>query len=199
MVNVLDDGDPNSSVNLLYKAQDGDAVALNDLLARYLPRLRRWASGRLSSSLRSSRNTQDIVQDAVLKALPHLGRFEIRNEGSLMAYLRQAVRNRILDLHRQHVRRPMRDELPEEVPAHEATPLSEAIGTEAEERYERALELLSADDRAAVVLKVEFGLSHAEIAERLKKPSVAATRMAVSRAIARLAAHMAQLKGSASS
>ena len=37
----------DSSVDLLLKAQAGDNEALDRLLARYLPRLRRWASGRL--------------------------------------------------------------------------------------------------------------------------------------------------------
>jgi len=37
----------DSSVGLLVKAQSGDNDALNRLLARYLPRLGRLASGRL--------------------------------------------------------------------------------------------------------------------------------------------------------
>jgi len=39
--------DADSSGGLLVKAQSGDNDALNWLLARYLPRPGRWASGRL--------------------------------------------------------------------------------------------------------------------------------------------------------
>ena len=45
--------DPESSIDLLLKAQSGDAQALNALLERYLPRLQRWASGRMPSGIRS--------------------------------------------------------------------------------------------------------------------------------------------------
>jgi RNA polymerase sigma-70 factor (ECF subfamily) len=76
-----------TSVELLIKAQGGDGDALDRLLARYMPRLRRWASGRLPSSARSMVDTSDLVQDAVIQALPHLSTLEIRTDGALDAYL----------------------------------------------------------------------------------------------------------------
>src|SRR6185436_9778066 len=102
----------DSSVELLLKAQSGDAEALEWLLARYLPRLQRWASGRLPSALRTMLDTGDLVQDAVINALRHLDTLEIRTEGALQAYLRRAVNNRIVDLYRRAARRPSREELP---------------------------------------------------------------------------------------
>ena len=45
--------DPERSVDLLRRAQAGDEQARDELLARYLPRLERWASGRLPLSVRS--------------------------------------------------------------------------------------------------------------------------------------------------
>lgn len=190
MLELAADEDANASVNLFKRAQDGDEDALNDLLARYLPRLRRWARGRLPSALRSIHSTEDVVQDAVMKALKHLDHIVIRSEGALLAYLRQAARNQIIDLHRRRVRRPARGSWPEDCPSLEQSPLARAIGTEAEARYERALEKLSDRDRQVVILKVEFDLSFQEIATALGLPSVAAARMAVSRGIARLAQHM---------
>jgi RNA polymerase sigma-70 factor (ECF subfamily) len=38
---------PETSLSLLERAREGDADALNALIARYLPRLQRWAHGRL--------------------------------------------------------------------------------------------------------------------------------------------------------
>jgi len=58
------------------------------------------------------------------------------------------------------------------------------------ESYERALATLSAADQEAIVLRVELGLDFEEIASQLGKPSTDAARMAVSRAIARLANEM---------
>jgi DNA-directed RNA polymerase specialized sigma24 family protein len=39
--------DPESSFELIQRAQAGDESAVDRLLARYRPRLQRWASGRL--------------------------------------------------------------------------------------------------------------------------------------------------------
>jgi RNA polymerase sigma-70 factor (ECF subfamily) len=179
-----------SSVELLERAQSGDDAALNSLLARYLPRLTRWASGRLPAGMRTMLDTSDLVQDAIINALRHLGTLEIRNEGSLQAYLRRAVNNRIIDLYRRGTRRPKRDELTDDAVSPDASPLEAAIGAEAIDTYERALEALSESDREAVVLRVELGFDFREIAQQLGKPSVDAARMAVTRALARLADQM---------
>ena len=187
---VMTDVRADSSVELLVKAQSGDGEALNGLLARYLPRLKRWASGRLPSGMRTMLDTNDLVQDAVINALRNLDTLEIRNEGTLQAYLRRAVNNRIIDLYRRAGRRPTRQEMPEDAASPAASPLEAAIGAEAVESYERALATLSAADQEAIVLRVELGLDFEEIASQLGKPSTDAARMAVSRAIARLANEM---------
>jgi RNA polymerase sigma-70 factor (ECF subfamily) len=180
----------DSSVDLLLKAQSGDDEALNRLLARYLPRLKRWASGRLPSGLRTMLDTGDLVQDAVINSLRHLNTLEIRTEGALQAYLRRAVNNRITDLYRRAGRRQTRGEMPEEIVAAGTSPLEAAIGAEALENYERALASLNDAERQAIVLRVELGLNFEEMATQLGKPSADAARMAVTRAITRLAAEM---------
>ena len=179
--------DADSSVELLVRAQSGDAAALNGLLARYLPRLTRWASGRLPAGMRTMLDTNDLVQDAIINALRNLNSLEIRSEGTLQAYLRRAVHNRIIDLYRRAGRRPVREEMPEDAPSLQTSPLEAAIGAEAVEAYERALATLADADREAIVLRVELGFGYEEIAAQLGKPSIDAARMAVSRAIARLA------------
>ena len=47
------------------------------------------------------------------------------------------------------------------------------------------------EEREAIIARIELGLSHAEVAEALGKPSAAAAHMAVSRALIRLAREMA--------
>ena len=180
----------DSSVDLLLKAQSGDEDALNRLLARYLPRLQRWASGRLPWALRTMLDTGDLVQDAIIHALPHLDKLEIRTERAFQFYLQQAVKNRIIDLHKRARRRPLREEIPEHAPAAGGSPEEMAIGAEALERYERALASLKKEESQAIVLRVELGLGYEEVAIQLGKPSSDAARMAVTRAIVRLADKM---------
>jgi RNA polymerase sigma factor (sigma-70 family) len=180
----------DSSVELLRKAQSGDGEALNGLLIRYLPRLKRWASGRLPAGMRTMLDTNDLVQDAIINSLRNLDSLEIRTEGTLQAYLRRAVNNRIIDLYRRAARRPTREELPDDAESLATSPLEAAIGAEALESYERALAALSDGDREAIVLRVELGFDFEEIATQLGKPSADAARMAVSRAITRLADEM---------
>lgn len=182
----------DSSVDLLLKAQSGDEESLNRLLARYLPRLRRWASGRLPWALRTMLDTGDLVQDAVVNALPHLNRLEIRTEHAFQFYLQRAVKNRIIDLHKRAGRRPVREELPEDAQAPDNSPEVKAIQAEALERYERALASLKNEESQALVLRVELGFDYQEIATQLGKPSADAARMAVTRAMVRLADKMGQ-------
>lgn len=182
----------DSSVDLLLKAQSGDEEALNRLLARYMPRLRRWASGRLPWALRTMLDTGDLVQDAVVNALPHLNKLEIRTEHAFQFYLQRAVKNRIIDLHKRARRRPLREEIPEDVQAPGCSPHDAAVGAEALERYERALATLKNEESQALVLRVELGLDYQEIAAQLGKPSADAARMAVTRAMVRLADKMGQ-------
>lgn len=186
----VDELSSESSIDLVVKARAGDEDALNRLLERYLPRLRRWASARMPSSGRTMLETGDIVQEAVARALRHLDTFEVRHEGALYAYFRQAVHNRIIDYVRSRQRRPGRDELPENVLSNKTSPMDAAIGEEARARYEAALGRLSEHDRQVVILRVEGGQDYAAIAEAMQKPTAAAARMACTRAIAKLAQEM---------
>ena len=179
-----------SSLTLLELAQSGDRVALDDLIARYLPRMQRWASGRLPRWARDVADTQDLVQETVLQVVRKLDTFEVRGEGALQAYLRQAILNRIREELRRANRRPSRSELDSRAPDDGRSPLDEAIGQETVERYERALATLRPEDREAVVARIELGCTNREIAELLGKPSANAARMAVERAIVRLARAM---------
>src|SRR5512138_714268 len=86
-----------STSRLLARARDGDTRALDTLFARYLPPLRRWASGRLPRWARDISDTHDLVQETLLHTFRTVRGFEPRHEGALQAYLRRAVMNRIRD------------------------------------------------------------------------------------------------------
>ena len=180
-------GPTDSTLSLLTRARDGDSQALEDLLTRYLPVLTRWATGRLPVSARDLVDTSDLVQETLVATFKKLKGFEHRGEGALYAYLRQAVLNRIRDELRKARRRPERTDLDEGQADEGLSPLEAAIGREAVERYEAALERLSVSERDLIVARVELGLTYGEMADVLGKSSPDAARMAVGRALVRLA------------
>jgi RNA polymerase sigma-70 factor (ECF subfamily) len=184
--------DAESSLALLARARIGDSDALDVLCARYLPRLQRWAHGRLPSWARGALDTHDIVQDTLAQVIQRIQTFEPRHDAAFQAYVRQALLNRIRDEIRRVHRRPAADPLDSARPSPEPSPLEEAIGQEALERYEAALQRLRPEDREAIIVRIEMGLSYNEAAEALGKPSVAAAHMAVSRALVRLAQEMSR-------
>jgi RNA polymerase sigma-70 factor, ECF subfamily len=179
-----------ATMSLLERARGGDNAALEALIGRFLPRLQRWASGRLPTWARDLRETQDLVQETVVQAFKRIETFEVRGDGALHAYLRQALVNRIRSEIRRVQRKPEESALSAEPESGEPSPLEQAIGREALQRYEAALGRLRPADREAIVARVELGLSNEELAETLGKPSANAARMAVERALYRLALEM---------
>jgi RNA polymerase sigma-70 factor (ECF subfamily) len=182
----------DTTFELVERAKAGDSDALNHLFERYLPALRRWASGRLPRWTRDLMDTDDVVQETVVRAVKRLDRFETRHEGALQAYLRQAVVNRIRDEVRRAKRAPASEILDDNAPDAGASPLESAIGVEALARYEAALARLRPEEREAIVARVEMDGSYTDVARALGKPSADAARMAVSRALLRLAQEMSR-------
>ena len=180
-----------STFRLVRRAQTGDQGALDQLFDRHLKPLERWARGRLPQWARDLADTDDVIQDTLLQTFKRIDDFEHRGVGALQAYLRQAVLNRIRDELRRKGRQPPMSALNEEDAAAIQSPLELAIGREGLEAYERALEQLRPEEREAIIARIEMGLSHAEVAEALGKPTVAAAHMAVSRALVHLAEEMA--------
>ena len=177
------------TIELVVRARAGDRPAMEALLERCLPPLKRWAHGRLPAGMRGSLDTHDLVQDTLMQVIQRLHAFEPRHDGALQGYMHQALRNRLLDEIRRAGRRPS-EPLDSAQPTKESSPLEILIGVTALERYEAALKRLRPEDREAIVVRVEMGCAYSEVAELLGKPSIAAAHMAVSRALARLAKEM---------
>jgi len=182
--------DLDSTFELLDRARRGDQEALERLFARHLKPLQRFASGRLPRWARDLADTDDLVQDTLLRTFKRMEGFEPRGAGALQAYLRQSVMNRLRDELRRKGRQPDATGLEGvEIDAGES-PLEEAIGREAVECYERALERLRTEEREAIIARVEMGMSYEELAEALGKPTPDAARKAAQRALVRLAEEM---------
>jgi RNA polymerase sigma-70 factor, ECF subfamily len=190
-----DGWEEESTATLLGRARSGSLEARDLLVRRYFALLRRWAHGRLPVRARDLISTDDLVQETLVKALRQLDSFEPRREGAFLAYLRRILMNRLRDELRRVSRRPERGALPEEITDERPSPLEQAIGTEAFKRYERAMAALSEEEREAVMLRIEMGFSHRELAEALAKPTENAARMFVTRALIRLAKAMDEQPG----
>ena len=179
-----------ATVELLNRIKHGDEAALDQLLARLIPALRRWARGRMPAGARGMLETADLVQDAVINAMRRLDAFEARHQGALQAYLRKAVMNQIRDIARHLRRMPNRTDLPDQLADERTSPLDQAIGHENLARYEAAMQRLPPPDREAIIGRIELQHSYDELAIILNKPSADAARMSVTRAIKRLAEEM---------
>ena len=178
------------TIELVLRAQAGDRSAVEALLERCLPPLRRWAHGRLPAIARGSLDTGDLCQEAALHTLRRLDTFEPRHVGAMQGDLRQSVINRIRDEVRRVSRQPPPIELPDDLPSDRTSPLEVAIQGEAYGRYREALARLAPRDREMIVARIEVQWSLSEIAHRFGL-SVDAARMAVSRAMRRLTRDLA--------
>ena len=174
------------TIELVVKAREGNREAVEALLQRCLPQLKRWAHGRLPAAARGSLDTGDLVQETVLHVLRRLDTFEPRHVGAMQGYLRMSVINRIRDEVRKIGRQPPPSELPEDLLSDVTSPLEAAVQTEAYEHYRQALTELSSRDRELIVARVEAQWSLAEIAQRFGIRTTDAARMAVSRALRKL-------------
>jgi RNA polymerase sigma factor (sigma-70 family) len=180
---------PSSTAGLVARARLGDSGALGQLIGRYLPWLRRWAHGRLSRAARAAADTADVVQDALLHTIGRLNAFESRSRGALGRYLRVAVQNRIRDEHRRVSRRgtslPVDEALADAAPS----PFDRAAALERHARYREALARLDQSDQELIVGHVELDYSHEQLGCMTGRTPNAA-RMALQRAVARLAANI---------
>jgi RNA polymerase sigma factor (sigma-70 family) len=175
-----------TTASLLEYARQGDTRACDVLFARCLPALRRWARGRVPAGARHLLQTDDLVQDAAHGVLRHLDTFQSRHPGALLAYLREAVLNRIRTEVRRMATRPTAVDLDEDVTDGGPSPLELAMGRDDLAHYEAALARLRPLYQEAIIARIEMQSSYEEIAQALGKPNANAARSLVVRALYKL-------------
>ena len=184
---------------LVRSAKAGDRQALEDLFARYLPRVRQIVALRLGERQRRFIEAEDIVQEAFLKALQGLERFEHRSEGSFRNWLARCVECEIVDSVRRLKARKRgggkvrlfgdfcTESLFSSVFAgREPTPSKVAEAREAEERIEEAILELPEHYREVIILRQLCEMSYAEVASLMGFVQEETARKACSRAIQKL-------------
>lgn len=184
-------GTGSTSLRLLLRARTGDRDALDQLFERLVPSLKRWAKGRLPRWARDGVDTGDMVQDALANTLRRLPEFAPRRQKALQAYLREAIRNRIRDELRRHDRRAPRVGIEAVELVAPGSPLDESIERDKLARYQDGLTRLPDQDRELIVARLELGYTYAQMALATGRPSEDAARMALRRALVKLAEEMA--------
>ncbi|MCA8976823.1 MAG: sigma-70 family RNA polymerase sigma factor [Planctomycetes bacterium] len=177
---------------MIARAQAGERSAQDELFRRHLPGVLAWVRLKRRPLVAQRESSMDIVQTVFRLALLDLGRFEYRGTNSFRNWLLEYTKNRLRDRARYHgaVRRgPDRevDAALSQFHAAIATPSQAVASKKGIEAFERAFERLSEADREIILLARVEDLGHAAIAAR-RGISEAASKKALSRAVARLAA-----------
>jgi RNA polymerase sigma-70 factor (ECF subfamily) len=185
--------DLGSTLDLVQRARTGDQAAWEVLVARYQGQLKRFARSRLARQTHRLTDTDDVVQDVTVSVFRRLHRIELRFPGALLAYLRRSVSNRVADEHRRASRQGLTASLNDDLPDRQQSPLDVTLDKDKVRVYRAALLTLTAEDRVAIVMRLESGAAYDAIAARLGKPTPNAARVAVARAMFKLAKAMGPL------
>ncbi len=94
--------DASQTIELLDRAGQGDAAAVNGLLDRHRTALRRMIELRLDRQLQRRVDASDVVQDVLVEANRRLSEYLATRKLPFHLWLRQMARDRIIDAHRRH-------------------------------------------------------------------------------------------------
>lgn len=165
---------------LLHEARTGDETALGQLMEDCRPYLLLVANEEFPEQLQAKLNPSDLVQETFLKAHRRFPSFRGTSERELRAWLRQILRNNIVDRardYRSSSKRAVGKEvalqdapLAELLPAMTSeaeTPSEELMRQEWREKLHRALSQLPEDSRQVIQWRNYELLTFTEIGERL--------------------------------
>ena len=166
-------------------AQGGDRFALDQLLRRHYDRIHavcRRVAG-------STRDADDACQEALIKIVRSLPRFDGRSSFGTWAY--RIATNASLDELRKRERRPALHAVDEEHRPEVVDPRADGFAERFPDRLvlDDALDQIPEDLRVAVVLRDVADLDYAEIAETLDLP-IGTVKSRISRGRAALAAQL---------
>lgn len=188
---VGESSDPQVTQLLLDRVRQGDADAVEGLLARHRDAIRRLIAARMDRVVQSRVDASDIVQDVMIEANRRLSDYLENPAMPFRLWLRHMARDRLIDAHRRHRVAASRS-VDREVSIHETgpndgvapavadamvdrelTPAAAATWEELQRRFAAAVEQLEEGDRQIVLLRHFEHLSTAEAADvlGLSKPA----------------------------
>ena len=202
--------EPCETERLLAEARDGDASAVEQLLQRHRPALRRLIDLRLDRALVRRVDASDIVQDVLIDANRRLAAYLDDPTMPFHLWLRHLARDRMIDAHRRHrqaARRSVDREQPlspwhraghstldlaAQLSDNQRTPAAAALWEELQRRFQGALEQMGEQDRKILIMRHFEQLSNQETARALQVTGASAG-MRYLRAIRRLRSILSEL------
>jgi RNA polymerase sigma-70 factor (ECF subfamily) len=182
---VQDATDPVDLDELVNRAVNGDAAALERVLGRIHPVIVRYCRSRMSAGHRSLASADDVAQEvcmAVLTALP-----TFRHEGKpFLAFVYGICAHKVADAHRVAARsrsHPVAD-VPD-APCTDRGPEQRAVASSTAQVVDDLLGTLPETQQEILRLRVVVGLSAEETAEALGM-TAGAVRVSQHRALAKL-------------
>ncbi len=183
--------------SLVERAKAGDALALNDLFARYHQTMVEVARRKIGPKLRLKEDPDDLAQTTFREATRDFSRYEYQGQGSLLRWLVQILQNKIRDkaefyaagkrdVTREH---SANDDAGSAAFDLSSPDLSVTQVVQRGEDYEllrEALQELSPEHRLAITLVFFQGLSLREAGERMGGKTEDAVRMMLRRAEGKL-------------
>jgi RNA polymerase sigma-70 factor, ECF subfamily len=153
-----------SDLALAAKAKTGDTAALHALVERHSPRVNRLA-GQLMSDLEDAR---DAAQESLVKLCTKIRQF--RGDSQFATWLHRLVVNTCLDHARKRVRSTEPLVSDQRAAGEDSDPTRLVLLSDLRRDLAEGLSRLSADQRAAVVLRDALDLSYEEVARRASIP-----------------------------
>jgi RNA polymerase sigma-70 factor (ECF subfamily) len=165
---------------LLARFAQGDQAVLGQLLERHRPRLRQMIALRLDRRLQARLDPSDVLQETLAEAAQRMVDYARDRPLPFYPWLRQLAWERLVQLHRRHVRAgkrsvrreqadlPLSDEsvlaLADRLASRGSSPSDRLQRSEQRRRVQAILEQLAGSDREILVLRYLEHLSTQELA-----------------------------------
>lgn len=184
---------PTDTQELLAQAKEGDADAVEQLLAKHRDAVRRMIDLRLDPAIVQRLDASDVVQEVLIEANRRLKDYLQKPTMPFHLWLRHIAKDHIIDAHRRHhqaQKRGVHREQPMHRPAwsdrssldlagqlldQDLTPASAAIQEEMQRRLREAIEQLEEDDREIILMRHYEMLANQEVADALGLTEAAAS------------------------
>lgn len=176
------------TLELIARARDGDQVAVGELVARYRDYLCNLARKQLDSDVKSRVDPSDVVQQSCLEFHRDFHTFRGTEEGELIAWLKQILRNNVANTIRRHVHAEKRSvekersladsagsgcSIGQQIEAEQSSPSERARRNEAWEQLERMLRELPDDQGEAIRLRHVKGWTLERLAAHFDRSEMA--------------------------
>ena len=180
----------DATLDLVVRAQEGERLAFDQLLARYSDRLLTRVRLMMGDEARERAESADFLQELFVEVIEGFKRVSLKDEREFVRWATQIARNNIRD----HVRRRRERAvdsfstalLHQRQQSGAERPSQQAVRREEIDRLIEGLEGLPPDYQRVIELRDFEQLPFVEIARRMDRPSVDAVQMLHARALAKL-------------